>query len=101
MPYLLGLLYSLIPFPASITHKELAKLYKRLLLIARGAKLVHRLVYRVLPFLTLTLTTLITLTTLTTLPALLWARGELSLTRKNPLAVLRALPSPTPVRRAS
>ena len=46
MPYLPGLLCFSIPLPASITRKEAAEVYKRLLLVARGAKLVRRLVRR-------------------------------------------------------
>jgi hypothetical protein len=84
MPCLPSLLYSSIPLPARVASKELAKLKKRLLLIVRGAKLVRRLVCRVLPFLTLALTTL------TTLPALLRACRALSYTCRTLLAVLRA-----------
>jgi hypothetical protein len=79
-----GLLYSFIPLPARVASKELAKVYKRLLLIARGAKLVRRLVYRVLPFPTLTLTTL------TTLLALLQAYKALPLLPRVLLALTRA-----------
>jgi hypothetical protein len=60
MPGVAGLLYFSILLPARIASKEPAKVRERLLLIARGAKLVRRLVRRLVrsPFPTLTLTTL-------------------------------------------
>jgi hypothetical protein len=62
-----ALLYFSIPLLARIASKEPAKVCERLLLIARGAKLIRRLVRS--PFPTLTLTTLL---------ALLQARRALS-----------------------
>ena len=45
---MLGLVCFSIPLPAYITSKEPAKVYKRLLLVARRAKLGYRLTHRVL-----------------------------------------------------
>jgi hypothetical protein len=87
MPGVPGFLCSFIPLPARVASKKPAKVRERLLLISRGAKLVRRLVRRVFPFPTLTLTTP---TTLTTLPALLQACRALSYTRRTPPAVLQA-----------
>jgi len=46
MPYVPGLIRSLIPFPVLIIRERLAKLRKRLLSIIRGVVLLLRAIYR-------------------------------------------------------
>jgi hypothetical protein len=81
MPYVLGLVYSLIPFPALITREKLAKVRKRLLSIIGGVVLLLRAIYR-------------SYRALSGLLALLRALPSLILTRKGLSFLPRALYSP-------